>query len=439
MSKEGRAAGDVSPLAHGWTWLASLAVHGALVAVCGWIAFRTMHRHDVVLPGALPEPDAVVAIELPPFADGTLLSERPPDVRGDPPQRSGGAVVPRIDTGSSGLGGEATVDQAAIHLSDVDERLRLSTELLSRLDRDQTQRVRSSTARASWEDRRSTTHPAELTFVASGEGERAERRAVSPSDPSRGAMLARPASARGGSLGTPDPVGDDDSRWAVGGRQSGSADSAPGRGVRDGHPGDDHRASAAVAHMRPDVALGPVAVQAADRSRVRDDVDAEQEVSTVLRALVHGSTAGGQLGAGRGGSGGGGDPGAGGERGAGSHPQPLGDGLSDWFDINTTDPRLVPYFRHLHARIEPLWADAFPRSAILELKQGTVILEFTVAQDGTAHVAWPPLRPSGIDEFDRNCAEAIRRAGPFEPIPRELGRASLRIRAPFVASSAIVH
>ena len=75
---------------------------------------------------------------------------------------------------------------------------------------------------------------------------------------------------------------------------------------------------------------------------------------------------------------------------------------------------------------------------MLDLKQGTVILEFTVARDGSARVTWPPLRPSGIDEFDRNCADAIRRAGPFEPIPRELGRDSLRIRAPFVATSAIV-
>jgi TonB family protein len=439
MSSKIRATGEVSPLAHGWTWVASLAVHAALVGLGGWVAFRSMHPADPVASHTSPGPDAVVAIELPVFADGTLLSEHAPDVRGDLPERSGGAVVPRIDTGKNGRGGDATVDKPAIHLSDTDERLRLSTDLLSRLDRDQTQRVHSSSVRASWEDRRSTTHPAELTFVASGEGDRVERRARDPRDPSRGALWARPASTQGGSVGTPDPTGDDDARSAVGGKRPGTIDSAPGRGVRDGRPGPDHRASAAVAHMRPDVALGPVAVQAADKSRVRDDVDAEQEVATVLRALVHGSTAGGPIGDGHGGNGGGGDPGAGGERGAGAHPQPLGEGQSDWFDIDTTDPRLVPYFRRVHARIEPLWADAFPRSAILDLKQGTVILEFTVAQDGSAKVSWPPLRPSGIDAFDRNCADAIRRAGPFEPIPRELGRASLRIRAPFVASSSIVH
>ena len=56
-------------------------------------------------------------------------------------------------------------------------------------------------------------------------------------------------------------------------------------------------------------------------------------------------------------------------------------------------------------------------------------------------MSWPPVRPSGIPEFDRNCADAIKRAGPFEPIPaalREMGRTSLRIRAPFVAKNPIV-
>jgi TonB family protein len=78
---------------------------------------------------------------------------------------------------------------------------------------------------------------------------------------------------------------------------------------------------------------------------------------------------------------------------------------------------------------------------MLELKQGTVILEFTIAADGSARVGWPPVRPSGIDEFDRNCAEAIRRASPFGPIPaalRDAGRTTLRIRAPFVAKNPIV-
>jgi TonB family protein len=119
----------------------------------------------------------------------------------------------------------------------------------------------------------------------------------------------------------------------------------------------------------------------------------------------------------------------------------MGDGQGDVFDFYTSDPMLLPYFRKLKSKIDPLWANAFPKSAMLELKQGTVILEFTVTADGHVKVAWPPIRPSGIDEFDRNCADAIRRAGPFEPIPQALkdrGYSQLRIRAPFEARNPIV-
>jgi protein TonB len=116
----------------------------------------------------------------------------------------------------------------------------------------------------------------------------------------------------------------------------------------------------------------------------------------------------------------------------------MGVGEGEIFDFWTSDPRLVPYFRQLHARIDPLWVNAFPRSALLELKQGTVILQFTVSADGRVSVQWPPLRPSGVDEFDRNCADAVRRAAPFPPIPASLGVSSLTVRAPFVASNPIV-
>jgi TonB family protein len=422
--------------------VASLALHAGFAVLCGWFALRSMQHREAEVIRPRSGDGALIAVDLPGFADGTLLSAHTPDAQGIPPVRSGGDTVPRIDTGAVGVGGDLTVDRPAIHLSDRDERMRLAPELLSRLDRDQAQRIHSSTARASWEDRRATTHPAELTFVVSGEEERAERRPTTTLDPSRGALLSRAPAVKGGAVGTPDPIGEDAARSALGGLRAGTLDAAPGRGVREGRVGEDHRSSAAVAHVRPDVAQGPVAVPAAERNRVEDDVDSEQEVATVLRSLVHASTAGGVLGQGRGGSGRGGDPGAGGDEGSGSHPRLLGDGSSDWFDINTNDPRLVSYFRRVHARIEPLWADAFPKSAMMDLKQGTVILEFTILEDGAARVTWPPLRPSGIDEFDRNCADAIRKAGPFEPIPpelaRQLARSSLRIRAPFVALSPIV-
>ena len=202
----------------------------------------------------------------------------------------------------------------------------------------------------------------------------------------------------------------------------GTARSEPGRGVRGGTAGLDHRTAAAVARARPDVALAPVSVEARTKGRAADSVDSEQELASKVAALVHASTAGGTVGtAGTGGEGGGGAAGALGVSGAGSHPAPLGDGSGDWFDTSSSDPRIVAYFRGFHAKVDPLWADAFPRSAMLELKQGTVILEVTIAADGKARVSWPPARPSGVDEFDRNCADAVRKASPFDPIPPSSG------------------
>ena len=206
----------------------------------------------------------------------------------------------------------------------------------------------------------------------------------------------------------------------------------------DGRPGRDHRATAPVGSARPDVTQAPVTVPATTHARPKDNVDSDQEVATTVRSLLHASTAGGAPGDGQGGNGGGGDPGAGGTSGAGSHAAVLGVGAGEIFNFWTSDPRLVSYFRQLHAKIDPLWANAFPKSAIYDLKQGTVILQFTVSASGQVAVSWPPVRPSGIDEFDRNCADAIRRAAPLPPIPPELGVTSLTIRAPFVASNPIV-
>jgi TonB family protein len=351
---------------------------------------------------------------------------------------TGGDVVAHLDTASAGHGGDLRSPLAALNLADRDDRMRLSPDLVSHLDRDQLQRLRVARERQSWEDRRATTHPAELTLLVTGAGIVLERRTPSPLEPSRGALASALAGVRGSDLGAALPVEAIDGDHKRGGAQSGSIDRAPGLGVLDARPGTDHRLSAPTASARPDVTQAAVAVPAIDPARPKDNVESEQEVATTVRALVHASTAGGLTGEGQGGSANGGDVGAGGTNGPGSRARPLGIGDGDLFEFPTRDPRLLPYFRRINAKIYPLWANAFPRSALLDLRQGTVILEFTVFADGHTLVAWPPLRPSGIDEFDRNCAEAIRRASPLPPIPRELGVSSLRIRFPFVVSNPIV-
>jgi TonB family protein len=415
----------------GWTWAASLALHAGAAGLIAWFAFVHLRAEERAQRAHGPPGMTLYPIDLPGFSEGSLLAEHEIDPRGEPPHPAGGEATPRLDTQTTGAGGDRTVQERAVNLSDKDEQMRLSPDLLSRLDRDQQTRLKTSKGRVAWEDRRATTHPMELTFLASGRGERAERRTPSDVDPSRGVLLSRAPATLGGEPGAgDDDVGQEAEKPRVGAARAGALLAAPGVGVDDGRPGTSHASAARVMHARPFVTLGPTTVPAPTPGRPNDTIDSDQEVATVLRSLVHASTAGGLAGDGRGGIGGGGDPGAGGVAGSGSHPRPLGDGEGDWFDLNTSDPRLVPYFRRIHAKIDPLLADAFPKSAMIDLKQGTVILEVTIAADGTAHVAWPPLRPSGIDEFDKNCAAAIRKAAPFEPIPQNLGRTTLRVRMP---------
>jgi TonB family protein len=421
---------------HGLTIAVSVVVHGAVTGVLLLIAYRSLASQPVGSPDlGSTVGGGALSVELPTVGSGVFVDEQPIDPVGEPPRITAGQDVARLDTGAAGRGGTATVREPALNLADDDERMRLSPDPIDRLDRDQLQRLRAARVRASWEDRRSTTHPAELTLVITGTGTVVERREKSPLDPSRGALESPPSNVRGAALGSAAEGSEGD---RAGGENVGSREASPGQGILDGRPGRDHRVSAPTASARPAVVFGPVAVPAVERARPLDDVDGQQEVATTVRSLVHASSAGGIAGDGTGGSEGGGEAGSGGAPGIGSRATPLGAGAGDVFDYWTSDPRLVPYFRRIHAKIDPLWADAFPRSALLDLKQGTVILDFTVYADGRAVVSWPPLRPSGIDEFDRNCADAVRRAAPFPPIPRQLGVTELHIRAPFVANNPII-
>lgn len=429
---------------HGLTvaWLASVALHAVAIGGFFWLALWRLAPEapaPAVEPGGGdtdPGGASTIAIDLPVVGDGVKLDDRPPDPKGDPPRVSGGDTIAHMDVGAAGHGGDPTVASPALNLADKNERMRLSPDLVSRIDRDQLQRLRVARVRQSWEDRRSTTHPTELTLIVTGPGSVLERRPSARTMPDRGALASPSPVVRGGPVGGPGDEGEGER--PLGGEQAGSLESAPGVGVTSARAGIDHRTSAPIARARPAVTQGPVAVPAPESARPRDDVDSDQEVATTVRSLVHASTAGGAAGEGQGGTSGGGDPGAGAASGVSSRAHPLGVGEGEVLDYWTSDPRLLPYFRLLHAKIDPLWANAFPKSAIEELKQGMVILEFTVYADGRATVQWPPVRPSGIDEFDRNCADAIRRASPFPPIPRELGVSRLTIRAPFVASNPVV-
>jgi TonB family protein len=417
-----------------------VALHVGLISGFGWLAFRSLaQKQNLALATAPAGGDGTIAVELPGVTEGSLVAVRAPDPKGDPPQFFGGATKAQLDDSRHGRGGGPTTTDRPTNLSDRDERIHLTPDPMNRLDLDQQQRIKSAKDRATREDRRASKEPMELSFLASGDGERAERRTPAKSDPSRGARMSASPSAQGSTLGVANPANADAAEQATpGSDRDGAQASAPGLGVHDARAGNEHRAGAHVMHARPAVVLAAVSVPATRNGRPRDDIESDQEVATTLRSIVHASTAAGAAGDGTGGVTGAGDPGAGGTIGAGSTGRPVGPGDNEWWDLNTNDPRLLPYFRRIHQKLDPLWANAFPLRAALDLRQGTVIFAVTISANGEARVEWPPARPSGIPEFDRNCYEAIKKASPFDPIPEALGTSELHVRMPFDEQNPIV-
>ena len=201
---------------HGATLVASVAFHaGATLAVGVWLLVRLLSAQGapaVLIPGdgAPAAPRGRSRSSCP--SRGTACCPRTgPSIRwASRRDLGGGAAQAHLDTGTAGRGGDDHAERA-LNLADRDERMRLSPDLLSRLDRDQLQRLRVARVRQSWEDRRATTHPMELTILVTGHGTRLERRAPSPWEPSRGALRSPSASAQGGEVGTGvhDEPGDD--------------------------------------------------------------------------------------------------------------------------------------------------------------------------------------------------------------------------------------
>ena len=286
-----------------------------------------------------------------------------------------------------------------------------------------------------------TTHPMELTFIVSGKATLEQRRPLAESIPSRGALHSTDASVQGSTLGAHLDLARRRARRPARRRRRARRLDRFGAGTRLSTTGARARTTA---RARTRCTRAPSSRKVRSPSprrsidRPRDNVNSDQDVATALRSIVHGSYAGGVDGAVAAARAAVALPAPTAFLATGSHPEPLGMSDGELYDSETTDPRLLPHFRRMKSKIEPLWQNAFPRSAILDLKQGTVILEFIVNKDGTARVMWPPARPSGIGEFDRNCADAIRRAMPFEPIPAALGVTSLHVRAPFIANNFVV-
>jgi TonB family protein len=350
----------------------------------------------------------------------------------------GGEPFARPDMDRAGRGGSLRADSAALNLADRNDGLTLSREITSRVDRDQIQRLETAKDRASEDDRRATTHPMDLVFMASGSGQLAERRPVARANPSRGALRAPPAGVFGGEIGAaPMDPGEFEPERHRGGDQAGAMRASPGAGVEHGAPGRDHRASAAVATGRPLVVEALPSIPSNQSGRARDTVDSEQEVAATVQSIVHASTAGGMLGGGPGGENGPGPSGSGGIAGSGSHAAPLGGGDGPFAALSDADPRISAYRRSVCGKIYPLWENAFPKSAALEGKQGRAIVSLVIYSDG--HVDDVRVaRASGVPEFDENVRLAVLRAAPFGPFPPTIPGPSMRWSITFDMNNPVV-
>jgi outer membrane biosynthesis protein TonB len=388
----------------------SVVVH-VLLGV-GAITFAFSHAANQTRTKAEPA-RTLETLELP------VMLEEPPTAA-EAPMLAAGERAPRVDTGTAGHGGEATASEQAVHLAARDEARTFTEDLLNSLDRNQVTRVNSAArAHVSNEDDRMTPHPMELTFVTRGHGSMQELR----KEGAQSSLGLRRADApvREGEHGQVRERADHDSEARLGHELA-----RAGQGIQSAAQAVGNVQTAPVATSRPDVKQGAASVPAAITGKTADTTDSDQRVADAVRSIVQGSAFGGAQGQGAGGVQAAGDPGVGGTSGDGARPTMLGQGGT--YDTDPRDPNHTSYIASIQRRVAPHVQGAFPREATVDLKQGYVILDVVVAKNGAAQVVWPPVRPSGIDEFDRNCAAIVRRVAPFAPIPDALGKNSLRVQ-----------
>jgi TonB family protein len=388
--------------------------------------------------------DREIAVELTPLVLPSLYFGPPlgePSVEEPVPtdrvEPGGGEGIARPDMDRSGHGGQRHADAAALNLADRNDGLTLSRDVTSRIDRDQVQRLHTSRDRETFEDRRSTTHPMDLVFLATGHGHVAERRPVAAEDPNRGALRADRAAVRGSIVGSPHDDGELDRARDMGGASPGGERAAPGVGILTAVPGQDHRRSANVARGRPRVFEAAPSIPAERIGSPKDTVDSEQEVAATVQSLIHASTAGGVPVGGPGGQDGPGASGSEGTAGPGSRAAPFGGGSGPFTGLSDADPRISAYRRSVLAKIYPLWENAFPKSASLEGKQGRAIISLVIYSDG--HVdSVRVARPSGVPEFDDNVSLAVLRAAPFGPFPPSIPTPSMNWKITFDMNNPVV-
>jgi TonB family protein len=336
----------------------------------------------------------------------------------------GSRAAQNLSADNPGEGGDRRSVERGRLLAARADALNLDPRLLNTLDHDQEQRIRTAPSRASPQDDRRTPNPDADPWLATGGGILLFRAPTSPRVPAVGAVEGERAWVTAGTE-TPVPTPE-----GLRPRPEPGARRRVGAGIQDELRGCLERAAGPVRTGRPPLEEGHASTTAeALDPRPRDDQSADLRAASLVRSFVAASLQDGPVRApGVGGAAVGGAPGSGGGVGRGGSARPVGDD-DGVLSLTSDDARFVRYFQDVRRRLHPLWEHAFPLEDALQLRQGTVILEFVIEGDGAVR-AVTVRRRSGVDLFDRNVQSAVGGAR-LPPIPAALGRARLRVRSPF--------
>ena len=411
------------PLVGSGAFATSLVAH-ALLLTCGALIISHSLRTRANASPTRTTPAVEVEVELPSFDPSASDQERESEDPAEEPEYAapgGGPLTRHPDTERAGRGGSKTAAQAATNLDSHIDPISLETDALTHLDRSQVQRLHTASTRRSWDDHRSTPTPMQLTFLATGKGRVAERRAAAANAP--GSVTGTIAASVGGLAG--------DSAAEVGVSADPAAGAAlPGR--REAEPQSGAPTADAALHAapsrgaqvliaRPWVMRARPALPTEVRARPSDVDDSSQAVAARVAALIHASTIGAPPGPGVGGEPVGGRPGRAGSDGMGSRTTPSGFGPGP---EALNDPGIQGFVAGLKQRVDDQLRRAFPDWAIEAGRSGHVIFELAVLADGRLEQV-RMVRPSGIPEYDGNVLTGVRRIASFGPLPKSLGKRAL--------------
>jgi len=97
--------------------------------------------------------------------------------------------------------------------------------------------------------------------------------------------------------------------------------------------------------------------------------------------------------------------------------------------LNAPEVQYISYFASIKRKIELVWQ--YPYDAMVNGIQGELMIDFVIARNGKLESA-VLVRGSGYKILDEEALRSIRKASPFDPIPKEYRIPHLQIRGRFV-------